>query len=239
MTERLKNTSLSVIPINLGLVKSFLIKGDKAVIVDTGYPGNGERILDHLRANHISSSDISLILITHGHIDHYGSADELRSLTGAQVAMHRADAEYIKKGIHYIGTPTCLPARVFKSLFIKTDPMQSKSLQVDIAFEEDIDLKDFGVNGTIIHTPGHTAGSVSVILSDRTVIIGDLLMGGILRKRTPHLPLFAHNLTQLRGSIEKIIQLSPNVIHVSHGGPFSKKAVARFLRKITPPYASP
>ena len=102
------NTSLSVIPIKLGLVKSFIIKGDKAVIVDTGYPGNGERILDNLRKNGIEPSDVSLIIITHGHIDHYGSADELRKLTGAPVAMHRADAEYLKKGIHYIGVPLVL-----------------------------------------------------------------------------------------------------------------------------------
>jgi len=226
-------TSLSVIPIKLGLVKSFIIKGDKAVIVDTGYPGNGERILDNLRKNGIEPSDVSLIIITHGHIDHYGSAEELRKLTGAPVAMHRADAENIKKGIHYIGLPTCLAARIFKSLFIKKDPILSKALGVDIAFETNIDLKEFGINGSIIHTPGHTAGSVSIILSDGTAIIGDLMMGGILRKRTPHLPLFANDLVQLGQSIEKIIQLSPNVILASHGGPFTKQAVERFLEKIS------
>lgn len=225
-------TSLSVIPIKLGYVKSFLIKGDKAVIVDTGYPGNGERILDNLRKNGIEPSDVSLIIITHGHIDHYGSADELRKLTGAPVAMHRADAEYLKKGLHYIGMPTCLFARIFKSLFLKTDRILSKPFKVDIDFEEDIDLKEFGINGRIIHTPGHTADSVSIILSDGTAIIGDLMMGGILRKRTPHLPLFANDLGQLGQSIEKIIQLSPNVILASHGGPFTKQAVERFLEKI-------
>jgi len=228
----LRNTSLSIIPVKLGYVKSFVIKGDKAVIVDTGYPGNGERILDHLRNNNIELSDVSLIIITHGHIDHYGSADELRKLTGAPVAMHRADAENIKKGIHYIGLPTCLAARIFKSLFIKKDPILSKALGVDIAFETNIDLKEFGINGSIIHTPGHTAGSVSIILSDGTAIIGDLMMGGILRKRTPHLPLFANDLVQLGQSIEKIIQLSPNVILASHGGPFTKQAVERFLEKV-------
>lgn len=125
------------------------------------------------------------------------------------------------------------------NLFIRKDPMQTKSLQADIAFDTDIDLKNFGVDGTIMHTPGHTAGSVSVILSDGTAIIGDLLMGGILRKRAPHFPLFANDLGQLKGSIEKIIQLSPKFIHASHGGPFTREAVERFLKKITPPYASP
>lgn len=226
------NTFLTVIPIKLGLVKSFLVKGNQSLIVDTGYPGNGERILDHLRANHIEPSDLSLIIITHGHIDHYGSADELRKLTGAPVAMHRADAEYLRKGINCIGRPITLSGHIFKSVFIRKEQPVMKSLQADVVFEEDIDLKDFGVNGRIVHTPGHTTGSVSVILSDGTAIIGDLMMGGILRKQTPHFPLFANNLSQLEESIRKILALSPGVIHASHGGPFTKAAVERFLGRI-------
>jgi hydroxyacylglutathione hydrolase len=226
------NTSLSVIPVKLGLVKSFVIKGDKAVIVDTGYPGNSERILDHLRKNGIEPSDVSLIIITHGHIDHYGSADELRKLTGASVAMHRADAEYLKKGINYIGVPLGLAGHIFKSLFIRKDEAVYKSLEVDVVFEDYIDLKEFGINGRIIHTPGHTAGSVSIILSDGTAIIGDLMMGGIIRRGTPHFPLFANDYTQLEESIRKLLQLSPKVIHTSHGGSFTKEDLERLIGKI-------
>jgi glyoxylase-like metal-dependent hydrolase (beta-lactamase superfamily II) len=221
-----------VIPIQLGIVKSFLIKGNKTVIVDTGYPGYSEQILDHLRKNSIAPSDVSLIIITHGHIDHYGSADELRKLTGTPVAMHRADAEYIREGTHYIGMPTCFSARIFKALFIKTDPMQTKSLEADIVFETDIDLKDFGVVGRIIHTPGHTAGSVSVILAGGTAIIGDLMMGGIIRRGTPHSPLFANNLSQLKESIRRVLALSPKIIHPSHGGPFTREAVEMLIGKM-------
>jgi glyoxylase-like metal-dependent hydrolase (beta-lactamase superfamily II) len=221
-----------VIPIQLGIVKSFLIKGDKTVIVDTGYPGYGEQILDHLRKNSIAPSDVSLIIITHGHIDHYGSADELRKLTAAPVAMHRADAENIREGTHYIGMPTCLAARIFKALFIKTDPMQTKSLEADIVFETDIDLKDFGVVGRIIHTPGHTAGSVSVILPDGSAIIGDLLIGGLVRRKTPHSPLFARDLRQTKESMRKILGLSPKIIHPSHGGPFTREAVEMLIGKM-------
>jgi glyoxylase-like metal-dependent hydrolase (beta-lactamase superfamily II) len=107
--------------------------------------------------------------------------------------------------------------------------MQTKSLKADIAFETDIDLNDFGINGRIIHTPGHTAGSVSVILSDGTAIIGDLLMGGIIRRRAPHLPLFAKDLSQIKESVRRILGLSPKIIHASHGGPFTREAVERLL----------
>ena len=153
--------------------------------------------------------------------------------------MHRADAEYLKKGINYIGVPLGLAGRLFKSLFIRKDEAVYKSLEVDVVFEDDIDLKIFGVNGKVIHTPGHTAGSLSVILSGGTAIIGDLMMGGIIRRGTPHFPLFANDLSQLKESIRRVRALSPKVIHASHGGPFTKEAVERFVGKITPPYASP
>ena len=225
------NKTPSVIPIKLGIVTSFIIKGEKSVIIDTGYPGNGNKILRYLHKNSIKPEDISLIVITHGHIDHYGSAEELRRLTGAPIAIHRADAEYLEKGINYIGTPVDLFGRVTKSLFIRTDKFVSKSLKVDIVFDDEVDLREFGINGRIIHTPGHTEGSVSLILSGGEAIVGDLLMGGILFRGVPRYPLFVSDISKLRESIKRVIQLSPKVIHASHGGPFMCATIQKFLRK--------
>ena len=227
-----KNNTLSVIPMKLGIVKSFIVKGEKTVIiVDTGYPGNGDRILHYLHKNLIKPADISLIILTHGHIDHYGSASELQEKTGAPIAIHRADAEYLKKGINYIGTPTGLFGRIVKSLFIRTDESISTSVKVDIVFEKEVDLQGFGIDGRVIHTPGHTEGSISLILSGGEAIVGDLIMGGILFKKVPRYPLFIHDLSSLKESIRKVIQLSPKVIYASHGGPFTSAIVQKFLRK--------
>lgn len=142
--------------------------------------------------------------------------------------MHRADAEYLIKGINHIGTPTSLSGHIIKSLFIRTDRSVSKALKVDIVLEGDEDLHEFGVSGRVIHTPGHTEGSISLILSDGKAIVGDLMMGGILFKKVPHYPLFANDISRLRESIRKIIQLSPKVIYASHGGPFSNLVVEKF-----------
>lgn len=226
------NKTLSVIPIKLGIVTSFIIKGEKTAIVDTGYAGSGNKILRYLHENSIKPEDISLIVITHGHIDHYGSAEELRRLTGAPIAMHRADAEYVEKGINYIGTPVDLFGRVTKSLFIRTDKFVSKSLKVDIVFDDEVDLREFGINGRVINTPGHTEGSISLIVSGGEAIVGDLLMGGILFKKAPRYPLFVSDIFRLRESIKKVIQLSPKIIHPSHGGPFTCDIVEKFLRKV-------
>jgi glyoxylase-like metal-dependent hydrolase (beta-lactamase superfamily II) len=94
-----------------------------------------------------------------------------------------------------------------------------------------MDLKKFGVEGKIIHTPGHTPGSVSIALPGGEVIVGDLIMRGMLRWWQPNYPLFADNLAQLKESIQLIMRRKPTKIFCGHGGPFNPKSV---LRRFSP-----
>lgn len=155
---------------------------------------------------------------------------ELKTKIGAPIAIHRADAEYLKEGINYIGTPTGLSARILKSFFIQADESISKSIKADIVFDDDEDLLEFGIDGRVIHTPGHTDGSVSLFLSGGEAIVGDLIMGGILFRRKPRYPLFVSELSMLKESIRKVIHLAPKVIYASHGGPFSPVDAQKLLK---------
>jgi hydroxyacylglutathione hydrolase len=82
-----------------------------------------------------------------------------------------------------------------------------------------------GIDGKVIHTPGHTPGSVSMILSGGEVIVGDTIMRGMLRWLQPNYPLFADDMTQLNKSIKLILRMKPSKIFSGHGGPFDPKAV--------------
>jgi glyoxylase-like metal-dependent hydrolase (beta-lactamase superfamily II) len=104
---------------------------------------------------------------------------------------------------------------------------KAPSFEPDILIEGEMDLKKFGVDGKIIHTPGHTPGSASVILPGGEVIIGDLIMRGMLRWWQPNYPLFADNMAQLDESIQLILRSKPTKIFSGHGGPFNPKAVQR------------
>lgn len=73
----------------------------------------------------------------------------------------------------------------------------------------------------VIPTPGHTPGSVSVLLESGEAIVGDLVMGklmGLLRKPGP--PVVAWELDRNWESVHQLLALSPNIIYVGHGGPF-------------------
>ncbi|MEM3079378.1 MAG: MBL fold metallo-hydrolase, partial [Thermoproteota archaeon] len=68
----------------------------KIVIVDTGMPGDAKKILEYLSTKmNKNPKDLKTILLTHCHPDHAGSALEIKELTGAKIAIHRDDADYV------------------------------------------------------------------------------------------------------------------------------------------------
>ena len=83
----------AIIQMPLGAANAFIIRGKRPVIVDTGYLNSAPAIIDRLTENGIDPKSVSLILITPGHADHFGSAAALKKLTGAPVAVHKLDAD--------------------------------------------------------------------------------------------------------------------------------------------------
>jgi len=217
----------AVIQIPLGRANAFVIRGKHPIVVDTGFMGSTPAIIDRLTENGINPKSVSLILITHGHSDHFGSAADLKKRTGAPVAIHRLDAEAARKGQDPPLNPTGAIGRLFISLMARRGPAKAPSFEPDILIEGEMDLKKFGVDGKVIHTPGHTAGSVSVILPNGKFIVGDLIMRGMLRWWQPNYPLFADNMAQLDESIQLILRNKPTKIFSGHGGSFNPKAVQR------------
>jgi hydroxyacylglutathione hydrolase len=88
-------------------------------------------------------------------------------------------------------------------------------------FEEEWRLEDYGVSGRVIPTPGHTPGSVSVLLDSGEAIVGDMVIGDFLRLLCrPGLPIVAWDMERNRESIRRFLDLSPRIVYVGHGGPF-------------------
>ena len=75
---------------------SYIINGKKMVVIDTGLPGNSRKIINYIRVGlKRSPNDVTTIILTHYHADHSGNVYELKNLTGAIVAIHADDADYV------------------------------------------------------------------------------------------------------------------------------------------------
>jgi glyoxylase-like metal-dependent hydrolase (beta-lactamase superfamily II) len=90
-----------------------------------------------------------------------------------------------------------------------------------------MDLAPYGIAGTIIPTPGHTAGSVSVVLGNGAVFSGDLLFPQI-PSGEPGLPFWADNIPEIYTSVRALLDHNPQTFYPGHGGPFAA-ALARKL----------
>lgn len=83
----------------MGMVNSFLLKThDGQLLIDAGWPNKTEKIFAAVRESGHNRADIRHLVLTHGHIDHAGSAAEVRRRTGARTYAHAADLELINKG---------------------------------------------------------------------------------------------------------------------------------------------
>ncbi len=224
----MKRLSIVEIPSIAG--KAYLVEGEEeSILVDTLFPGNGKRIIKFLNKKGIDLQKIKLILITHGHIDHYGSALELKGEIGAPIAIHELDAEGPRKGVNVHIYPRSLLQKI---LDLYVSRQKTKPLEPDVLLKgEEGDFEEYGIEAKWIRTPGHTQGSISVVLLGEAAIVGDLITGkfGFLKK-TAH-PLWVEDKQQSRESIKKLLDCSPKIFFAGHGGPFNPEEVRRVLLK--------
>lgn len=220
-----------IIPIPLSLSNAYLVKSRRSILVDSGSPGEEGKILKTAAQHGVKPEDIALILHTHGHADHAGSSAALRALTGAPPAIHQADAEMLRSGKMRPLTPLRFESRLILAMVNRPFP----ALEPDLLVEEGFSLESFGVEGKVLFTPGHTQGSISILLATGGLIAGDNLMGGLMGGRIhaqqPNYHYFAEDLKAVRRSLKALLALEPHTFFVGHGGPLAYPRVARWAKE--------
>jgi glyoxylase-like metal-dependent hydrolase (beta-lactamase superfamily II) len=100
--------------------------------------------------------------------------------------------------------------------------------EAEVLIDDELDLADHGVPGArVVHTPGHTPGSVSVLIDGGEAIVGDLVFGlGALKVLDPPI---ASDLAAIRSSVRRVLEARPTAILPTHGGPFHPDVVRRAL----------
>jgi len=216
-----------IIPVEMKMANAYIIKNENSVIVDTGVKGNIEKIFTVMRDNGIEKESLKAIIITHAHDDHYGNAAELKKITGAEIIIHKKDHETMKAGENVPFKARNLFGKFILN-FIKNNGINSKvdGIQADTVISgKTYDLSEYGVDARIIHTPGHTPGSVCVAVGEEHIIIGDLLMGKIMNPAKPGYPIWVDDISSLNRSIKKMRDMNFKKWYPAHGKIYSASTV--------------
>jgi glyoxylase-like metal-dependent hydrolase (beta-lactamase superfamily II) len=209
--------------------RAYLIEGNAGlVLVDAGLPHFERSVLRRMRALGRNGDDLRLIFVTHAHLDHYGSAAALRRLTGAPVAVHRADGDAMARGETSLGSIRGGGWLMAALLPLSKPVLRLEPTPPDLLLDDGDDLRAYGLDAVVLHTPGHTPGSGCLVIEGRIAFAGDLLS-------TTSRPLvqryFADDWPLIPSSLARLQALRPEWIYPGHGRrPLSGAA----LQRLTP-----
>jgi len=223
--------TINIYPIPLGVGQGYVIQGENAVMIDAGAPGKAKAFIEILDRTGIKPEEIKLLIMTHGHWDHIGSARDIKEITGAKIAIHRREKDWLEKSLKVLPPGVTLWGRIFSRIMAMFMPfVHLPAANVDIVLEdEEFSLGEYGIAGKVFYTPGHSSGSVSILLDTGDAFVGDLAMNAFPLRLSPGLPIFAEDMNKVKASLEMLLARGAKQIYPAHGNPFSADIIRNCL----------
>jgi glyoxylase-like metal-dependent hydrolase (beta-lactamase superfamily II) len=220
--------------VRAGVTSTYLVRAQGVILVDPGGVRQGPTVVRKLRRLLGDRPEAGLIIATHGHFDHVGAAAEVCAALRAPLAVHGGDAEWVRTGTWIWPEALTMWGRFMRwaltPLFSRTARFAPTEPDVVLG-DEGLDLAPYGVTGRVVATPGHSPGSVSVLLAGGEAFVGDLAMNGPPMTLRPSFGIFAHQPELVAGSWQRLLDLGARHIYPAHGKPFPAK-----LLTATPPF---
>lgn len=210
---------VEVVKFTPGGSNSYLIKGsDGYLLADAGMKGASHKLYKQFNSLGIKPEEVKHIVITHDHYDHTGGLSEVRQMTEAMVLMHKDELKNNSKYNNQSRWFFKVLVKVFGALTPEGKP--EEKIKPDIVIDGDMDLHVLGYPARIIHTPGHTPGSICIITDDGECIAGDTLFNIF---PGTHYPIIVYDRIKLSESYKKLDIEDCSIYYPGHGEVITKQ----------------
>ena len=212
---------------------------DGYLLIDAGWVGKYSKFKESLSELNIKVDSIKHIFLTHHHHDHAALIQDIREESRCKLILHETQINFLKKGITRIENTK--QYNIYLKLLDKAiSPFIHYSYKPIILNESDIivtidnyDIYDHtGIKGKIIHTPGHSNDSISLLLENGNAFVGDAAMNILKLFGHKYRPIEAEDYNEVYNSWGKLIQYGAKKIFPSHGNSFCVEQLKEILKTI-------
>ncbi len=217
-------SGIKIIQLLSGRSKVFLLSNsNKNIIIDTSTKYYWKKLDRRLKLLNINKIDY--LILTHTHYDHAENSINLKEKYKALLVVHSKEADCLTEGKTIIPKGTNRLTKIIAKLLEKKfGSYRIVKCAYDILVDSIYDLKETSFNAYIMHTPGHTPGSISVIVDDEVAVVGDAMFGVF---KWSAYPPYAVDAEQMVTSWGKLLETNCYVFLPSHGTADSRELLQK------------
>ncbi len=224
-----KNGS-EIFRVSAGRSNVYLISTPRGnILVDTGWKYSFDGLRKNIRAMALSKP-VSLLILTHTHFDHCYNAAMIRQLENCKIVISEQDATFTRNGYTPIPAGTLSVTRILSHIgkmigkkWFGYPPFNPDQV---IKEEPDLSTEEYGIK--IISTPGHSPGSISLIIDNEIAIVGDAMLGIFFNSIFPP---FADDVNEMIRSWGKLLKMDCRLFLPGHGGAVTRELLQREYEK--------
>lgn len=226
MKKWVSTNGMIVYQVLSGRSNSFLVSSnDKYFLIDTGRSSSWKKLSKNLD-DILGENQLSCLILTHTHFDHAENGAKLKDKYKCKVIVHESESDYLKNGDSPLPKGTNILTRFLINFIGKRIQNRYKyePAHFDFLVDEKFDLNEFGFNAYILHTPGHSPGSISIIIDNELAIVGDAMFGVF---KWSIFPPFANNTQLMIESWGKLLETDCSTYLPGHGSEISLNLVKK------------
>ena len=205
------------------------------ILIDTGRKNRYDKLKERIQKLIPKTEQLNLLFLTHTHYDHCQNAFQLKEDFRCRVDVSQAEKNYIKTGYTPIPKGTMLFSKIVSLLGRKVEPSFAKYIpfEPDCFIDEELMIKNDMLDYRAISTPGHSAGSISLIIDDEVAFVGDAMFG--IFKNSIY-PPFADEEKLMVRSWGKLLETNCQFFYPGHGRKIDRTLLEKEYQKYVGKY---